>query len=220
MLPYRRLFKYRKGRYRGSYEISSNSKYRLIIRYSIYRSIAIPSSIDIERSQVSRYFDISSIEPALVVRWAILQHVYPIRFHLLQICHKWKYCSSNLQPSLLFVVIKHVWLYIMMRVLGSVVWRFPHLSRPDHSRHPPIRWGSPWSGHLAVGSLWCPPPWPVTLSSSYAQRYSINIDEEVRHDAPLRLFAELRDQGKARQRLYIHVYILLESHNIQEFQHR
>ena len=63
MLPYRRLFKYRMGRYRGSYEISS--KYRLIIRYSIYRSIAIPSSIDIERSQVSRYFDISSIEPAL-----------------------------------------------------------------------------------------------------------------------------------------------------------
>ena len=64
MLPYRRLFKYRMGRYRGSYDISS--KYRLIIRYSIYRSIAIPSSIDIERSQVSRYFDISSIEPALV----------------------------------------------------------------------------------------------------------------------------------------------------------
>ena len=28
-------------------------------------SIAITSSIDIERSQVSRYFDISSIEPAL-----------------------------------------------------------------------------------------------------------------------------------------------------------
>ena len=64
MLPYRRLFKYRMGRYRGSYEISS--KYRLIIRHSIYRSIAIQSSIDIERSQVSRYFDISSIEPALV----------------------------------------------------------------------------------------------------------------------------------------------------------
>ena len=61
MLPYRRLFKYRMGRYRGLYEISS--KYRLIIRYSIYRSIAIPSSIDIERSQVSRYFNISSIEP-------------------------------------------------------------------------------------------------------------------------------------------------------------
>ena len=65
MLPYRRLFKYQMGRYRGSYEISS--KYRLIIRNSIYRSIAIPSSIDIERSQISRYFDISSIEPALIV---------------------------------------------------------------------------------------------------------------------------------------------------------
>ena len=64
MLPYRRLFKYRMGRYSGSYDISP--KYRLIIRYSIYRSIAIPSSIDIDRSQVSRYFDISSIEPALV----------------------------------------------------------------------------------------------------------------------------------------------------------
>ena len=63
MLPYRRLFKYRMGRYSGSYDISP--KYRLIIRYSIYRSIAIPSSIDIDRSQVSRYFDISSIEPAL-----------------------------------------------------------------------------------------------------------------------------------------------------------
>ena len=63
MLPYRRLFKYRMGRYSGSYDISS--KYRLIIRYSIYRSIAIPSSI--ERSQVLRYFDISSIEPALVM---------------------------------------------------------------------------------------------------------------------------------------------------------
>ena len=62
MLPYRRLFKYRMGRYSGSYEISP--KYRLIIRYSIYRSIAIPSSIDIDRSQVSRYFDISSIELA------------------------------------------------------------------------------------------------------------------------------------------------------------
>ena len=50
-------------RYSGSYGISP--KYRLIDRYTIYRSIAIPSSIDIERSQVSRYFDISSIEPAL-----------------------------------------------------------------------------------------------------------------------------------------------------------
>ena len=44
-------------------------KYRLtgqrFIRYSIYRSIAIPPIIDIERSRVSRYFDISSIEPAL-----------------------------------------------------------------------------------------------------------------------------------------------------------
>ena len=69
MLPYRRLFKYRMGRYRGSYEILS--KYRLIIRYSIYRSIAIPSSIDIERSQVSRYFDISSIEPALLVKMVV-----------------------------------------------------------------------------------------------------------------------------------------------------
>ena len=48
MLPYRRLFKYRMGRYSGSYDIS-------------------PSSIDIDRSQVSRYFDISSIEPALVL---------------------------------------------------------------------------------------------------------------------------------------------------------
>ena len=65
MLPYRRLFKYRMGRYSGSYDISP--KYRLIIRYSIYRSIAIPSSFDIERSQVPGYFDISSIEPALVV---------------------------------------------------------------------------------------------------------------------------------------------------------
>ena len=64
MLPYRRLFKYRMGRYSGSYDISP--KYRLIIRYSIYRSMAIPSSIDIERSHVSRYFDISSIEPALL----------------------------------------------------------------------------------------------------------------------------------------------------------
>ena len=39
---------------------------RSLIHHSIYRSIAIPPSIDIERSQVSRYFDISSIEPALV----------------------------------------------------------------------------------------------------------------------------------------------------------
>ena len=69
MLPYRRLFKYRMGRYRGSYEISS--KYRLIIRYSINLSIAIPSSIDIERSQVSRYFDISSIEPALIITYIV-----------------------------------------------------------------------------------------------------------------------------------------------------
>ena len=28
---------------------------------------------------------------------------------------------------------------LMLRVLGSDVWRFPLLSRPDHSRHPPIR---------------------------------------------------------------------------------
>ena len=44
-------------------------KYRLsgqrFIRYSIHRSITIPPSIDIECSQVSRYLDISSIEPAL-----------------------------------------------------------------------------------------------------------------------------------------------------------
>ena len=64
---------------------------------------------------------------------------------------------------------------LMLRVLGSDVWRFPLLPRPDHSRHPPIRWGSPWSGHLAVGSMWCPPPWLVTLSSSYAQRCCVNI---------------------------------------------
>ncbi len=35
MLQYRRLFKYRMARYSGSYDISP--KYRLIIRYSIYR---------------------------------------------------------------------------------------------------------------------------------------------------------------------------------------
>ena len=64
---------------------------------------------------------------------------------------------------------------LVMRILGSDVWRFPHLSRPDHSRHPPIRRVSPWSGHLAVVSMWCPPPWQVTLSGSYAQRCSVNI---------------------------------------------
>ena len=52
-----------------SFDTCISPKYRLtdhwFIRYSIYRSIAIPPSIDIERSQVSRYFDISSIEPAL-----------------------------------------------------------------------------------------------------------------------------------------------------------
>ena len=61
MLPYRRLL--------------SNGTILRIVRYitqvssdhSIYRSIAIPSSIDIDRSQVSRYFDISSIEPTLAI---------------------------------------------------------------------------------------------------------------------------------------------------------
>ena len=63
MLPFRRLFLSIEW-----YDIPDRtSKYRLIIRYSIYQSIAIPRSIDIEYSQVSRYFDISSIEPALLV---------------------------------------------------------------------------------------------------------------------------------------------------------
>ena len=35
------------------------------VRYQKYRSIAIPLNIGIELSQVSRYFDISNIEPAL-----------------------------------------------------------------------------------------------------------------------------------------------------------
>ena len=37
------------------------------VRYQKYRSIAIPLNIGIELSQVSRYFDISNIEPALVI---------------------------------------------------------------------------------------------------------------------------------------------------------
>ena len=36
------------------------------VRYQKYQSIAIPLGIDIELSQVSRYFDISNIEPALI----------------------------------------------------------------------------------------------------------------------------------------------------------
>ena len=36
------------------------------VRYQKYRSIAIPLNIGIELSQVSRYFDIFGIEPALV----------------------------------------------------------------------------------------------------------------------------------------------------------
>ena len=35
-------------------------------RYQKYRSIAIPLNIGIELSQVSRYFDIFGIEPALI----------------------------------------------------------------------------------------------------------------------------------------------------------
>ena len=37
------------------------------VRYQKYRSIAIPLNIGIELSQVSRYFDIFGIEPALSV---------------------------------------------------------------------------------------------------------------------------------------------------------
>ena len=37
------------------------------VRYQKYRSIAIPLNIGIELSQVSRYFDIFGIEPALVL---------------------------------------------------------------------------------------------------------------------------------------------------------
>ena len=37
------------------------------VRYQKYRSIAIPLNIGIELSQVSRYFDIFGIEPALLV---------------------------------------------------------------------------------------------------------------------------------------------------------
>ena len=36
------------------------------VRYQKYRSIAIPLNIGIELSQVSRYFDIFGIEPALI----------------------------------------------------------------------------------------------------------------------------------------------------------
>ena len=42
--------------------------YRIVgVRYQKYRSIAIPLNIGIELSQVSRYFDIFGIEPALVL---------------------------------------------------------------------------------------------------------------------------------------------------------
>ena len=37
------------------------------VRYQKYRSIAIPLNIGIELSQVSRYFDIFGIEPALIL---------------------------------------------------------------------------------------------------------------------------------------------------------
>ena len=62
------------NRYRSILDISSIDRYR-----SIYRSIAIPPSIDIERSQVSRYFDISSIEPALLVVSTVPQSCWKSR---------------------------------------------------------------------------------------------------------------------------------------------
>ena len=46
------------------------------VRYQKYRSIAIPLNIGIELSQVSRYFDISNIEPALV-------HISVVYFRLI-----------------------------------------------------------------------------------------------------------------------------------------
>ena len=49
------------------------------VRYQKYRSIAIPLNIGIELSQVSRYFDIFGIEPALVCVYScacICSYVY------------------------------------------------------------------------------------------------------------------------------------------------
>ena len=80
-----------------------------LLIHSIYRSIAIPPSIDIERSQVSRYFDISSIEPALrgmlvpvrffdsaidrsVIRLLELRKVHTEARHRLDSLYRHEYC--------------------------------------------------------------------------------------------------------------------------------
>ena len=53
------------------------------VRYQKYRSIAIPLNIGIELSQVSRYFDIFGIEPALT-NGIVLQRNFAIVMHKLQ----------------------------------------------------------------------------------------------------------------------------------------
>ena len=59
--------------------MDSMSKYRrsrtVGVQYQKYRSIAIPLGISIGLSQISRYFDISNIEPALVRTFNFL-HVF------------------------------------------------------------------------------------------------------------------------------------------------
>ena len=48
-------------------DVAPSHRYRIVgVRYQKYRSIAIPLNIGIELSQVSRYFDIFGIEPALI----------------------------------------------------------------------------------------------------------------------------------------------------------
>ena len=68
------------------------------VRYKKYRSIAIPLNIGIELSQVSRYFDISNIEPALVCVNAYVNMCFCVESMYALISHKTP--THNTQTSM------------------------------------------------------------------------------------------------------------------------
>ena len=84
--------------------MSKYRKYRTVgIRYQTYRSIAIPLSIGIELSQVSRYFDISNIEPALTMNCLKITDQFPKSTRMILTNITWQihwFCLNNLYECL------------------------------------------------------------------------------------------------------------------------
>ena len=105
------------------------------VRYQKYRSIAIPLNIGIELSQVSRYFDIFCIEPALL-RYS----TYILRYPTYSICILW-------HPTYILWYSLILYLYILTPHLYTLILSD---TLPVYFDTPPI-----YSVTLPVYSLRC-----------------------------------------------------------------